>query len=307
MNKSIHSLVRTPLALAFAAIALLTATSSLAAAPVVLQFTASAANTTANILTLNDPHLNGKPTLKLIVTQDISYAAIVFNPHPIGIYYNTSTKTWEIFNEDITAMPPGAIFNVLIPTTAARVNGGATNSFTNQTFFTLRKHDASALLLQTHVFDPFPHVTTGPLNGVFQLSPVGLFFNPVVTTPPVPSSSGCWDVFNEDVGPALATSYNIADVTKAGTAAAPFSFIFTTTAANITGDLAEISNSLTNSKPNAVLFANHISTTAEPVYDKFYAVVYYTPSSRWGIATEDGSTMPVGVSFVITAYPSVTP
>jgi len=295
------------MALAFAAIALLTAPSAQAAAPVVLQFTAAAASITGNIFTLNDPHLNAKPTLKLIVTQDISVAAVVFNPHPIGVYYNTTTKVWEIFNEDIAAMPIGAIFNVLIPTTVARVNGGATNSFTNQTFFALRKHDSSALLLQTHIFDPFPHVTTGPLNGVFQLSPVGLFFNPVVTTAPIPSSSGCWEVFNEDLGPALATSYNIADVTKAGTAATPFSFIFTTTAANINGDFASISNPLTNSKPNAVLFANHISTTAEPVFDKFYAVAYDTPITSWVIVTEDASTMPVGVSFVVTAYPAVTP
>ena len=295
------------MALAFAAIALLTAPSAQAAAPVVLQFTAAAASITGNIFTLNDPHLNAKPTLKLIVTQDISVAAVVFNPHPIGVYYNTTTKVWEIFNEDIAAMPIGAIFNVLIPTTVARVNGGATNSFTNQTFFALRKHDSSALLLQTHIFDPFPHVTTGPLNGVFQLSPVGLFFNPLVTTPPIPSSSGCWEVFNEDVSQARAVSYNIADVTKAGAAATPFSFIFTTTAANISSDYAAISNPLTDGKPNAILFANHISTTAEPVFDKFYAVSYDTPITSWVIVTEDASTMPVGVSFVVTAYPAVTP
>jgi hypothetical protein len=305
MNQSIHSLVRTSFALAFAAITFLTAPSSHAAAPVVLQFTAASASITGNIFTLNDPHLNGKPTLKLIVSQALIVPTVVYNPHPIGLYYNTTTKVWEIFNEDLAAMPVGAIFNVLIPTTAQRVNGGATNSFYNQTFFTLRKHDASALLLQTHVFDPFPRVATGGLNGVFQVSPVGLFFNPVVTTAPIPASSGCWDVFNEAITPALAVSYNIADVTKAGTTATPFSFIFTTTVANITGDDASISNPLTNAKPNAILFANHIATTAGAVFDKFYAVGY--SSGTWYIVTEDHSTMPVGVSFVITAYPAVTP
>jgi len=305
MKNSIHPFVRTSVAFAFAAIALFATPSTRAAAPVVLQFTTAAASITGNIFTLNNPHLNAKPTLKLIVTQALVAPGAVFNPHPIGIYYNTATKVWEIFNEDIAAMPVGAIFNVLIPTTVARVNAGATNSFTNQTFFALRKHDSSALLLQTHIFDPFPHVATGALNGVFQLSPVGLFFNPVVTTAPIPASSGCWEVFNENLTPARAVSYNIADVTKAGTTAAPLSFIFTTTAANVSGDSAAISNTLTNSEPNAILFANHISTAAGAVFDKPYAVGYSSPT--WYIVTEDLSTMPVGLSFVVTVYPAVTP
>jgi len=307
MKTFVHPSLRAASILAFAAIALLAPASAQAASPVVLQFTAASANITGNILTLNDPHLNGKQGLKLIVTQDISLTAPVLNNHPIGLYYNTATKLWEIFNEDIAAMPVGAIFDVLIPTTVARVNGGATNSFVNQTFFTLRKHDSSALLLETHVFDPFPTVTTGPLNGVFQVNSVGLYFNPVVTTKPVPASSGCWELFTEDLAPALAASYNIADVTKAGTAADPYSFLFTTTAANVSGDAAIISNAATNAKPNAILFANHVSTSAGAVFTPFYAVVYDTPSSEWVLVTENGSAFPVGISFVVTAFPAVTP
>jgi len=200
----------------------------------------------------------------------------------------------------------GAIFDVLIPAVAKRVDGGATNSFFNQTIFPLRKGNPNALLLQTHVFDPFPSITNGALNGVFQVSPVGLYFNPVITTKPIPASSGCWAVFNESVAPAVATAYTVADVTTEGVRGTPYSFIFTTTAANIGKDLALISNPATNGKPNAVVFANHISTAAVPVFDEVYAVVYYVPNSSWGIITEDGSNMPVGVSFVVTAYPSVT-
>jgi len=154
---------------------LLLGSQSANAAPVVLQFIASASNSSGNVLSLSDPRLNGKPALKLIVSQEITVATAVFNPHPIGVFYNTTAKTWNIFNEDVAAIPVGAVFNVLVPQIAQRINGGATNSFGNQTFFNLQKHNSAALLLQTHVFDPFPGITSSPINGVFEESPVGIF------------------------------------------------------------------------------------------------------------------------------------
>ena len=303
MKTPLRSSVRAIFFLTLAAIVLL-GSARARAAYVVLQFTAAAGNISGNILTLNDPHLNGKPGLKLIVTQAVLASGAVFNNAPIGVFYDTTAKEWKIFNENIAAMPVGAIFNVLIPEIAQRVNGGATNSFGNQTFFNIRKHDSAAFLLQTHLFDPFPGITSSVINGVFQVSPIGLFFNPIVTTAPIPASSGHWEVFNENLGEAGAVSYNVADVTKAGVKGTPYSFLFTTSASNTTGVFAKISNPLTDGKPNAILFVNHIATTTGAVFNTFYGAGFATPS--WGIVTEDSSSMPLGLTFVVTAFPSVT-
>lgn len=284
-----------------AAIALFATASTQAAAPVALQFTSTSTNTTGNILTLNDPRLNGKGSLKLIVSQDVLSSAIAFNNHPIGIVYDQTAKQWKIFNEDVVAIPTGAIFNVLIPETAQRVNGGATNSFYNQTFFNVRMGEPNALLLQTHIFDPFPNITSGAFNGVFQLNPVGLYYYPVITTHPVPASSAHWELFNENAAPALAAAYNVADVTGYKVAGVPHSFIFTTS--TVSGDFAPISNPLTNDTPNVILFANQVSLAPGVVYNHFYAVAYDVSTSAWGIVSEDGSSMPVGISFVVAVVP----
>jgi len=228
MNNSIRPSIYAGLVRALVVIALLASASASAQAalPIVLQVTSSAANTSGNILTIDDSHFNAKPSLNLIVTQTVFSGTPVFNNNPVGVFYNVAAKRWTIFNEDGVAIPPGAVFNVLVPKFATRINGGTNNSFANQTFFTFRKRNANALLLQTHVYDPFPMITNGVFNGIIQGGPVGFFFNPIVTTTPIPPSSGCWSVFNENVlVPALAAAYTVADVTKAGTTATPYSFI----------------------------------------------------------------------------------
>lgn len=56
---------------------------------------------------------NGDANAILIVTQNYSPES-VYNPHPVGVWYNTESDKWEIFNEDLAAMPEDAAFNVLV-------------------------------------------------------------------------------------------------------------------------------------------------------------------------------------------------
>lgn len=52
----------------------------------------------------------GDPAVKLLVTQRWTAGAPVYNPHPIGVYYDGIV--WRVFNEDLAVMPVGAMFNV---------------------------------------------------------------------------------------------------------------------------------------------------------------------------------------------------
>jgi hypothetical protein len=56
---------------------------------------------------------NGDPNAILIVTQYFADDE-VYNEHPVGVWYNSDTDKWEIFNEDLAAMPENAAFNVLV-------------------------------------------------------------------------------------------------------------------------------------------------------------------------------------------------
>ncbi len=61
---------------------------------------------------INNPLINGNEDAILIVTQQ--YLTDVYNPHPVGVWYNEGTERWNIFNEDEVDIPEGAAFNVLV-------------------------------------------------------------------------------------------------------------------------------------------------------------------------------------------------
>lgn len=65
----------------------------------------------ANGTDIDNPLCNGDPTALLFVTQRYSN---VYNNSPVGVYYNANRSRWEIFNENNTAIPTNAQFNVLV-------------------------------------------------------------------------------------------------------------------------------------------------------------------------------------------------
>jgi len=66
---------------------------------------------------IDHPLTNGDPDAILFVTQNFnyhSYPSAVNNIHPVGVQYLDVVDRWVIYNVDLYAMPPGAIFNVLV-------------------------------------------------------------------------------------------------------------------------------------------------------------------------------------------------
>jgi Tol biopolymer transport system component len=84
------------------------------ACPSVFVHRANSSNTSFHITTVDHPLANNNPNALLFVTQNWNPGGTggVYNNHPIGVYYNGSR--WNIFNQDIAAMPAGAGFNVEI-------------------------------------------------------------------------------------------------------------------------------------------------------------------------------------------------
>jgi len=76
----------------------------------VFRHTATSRNTSGHITTLNHPATNGNPNAKLIISQ--YWGKKVYNNHSIGVYY--SGGKWKIYNQDFSAMPENAMFNILV-------------------------------------------------------------------------------------------------------------------------------------------------------------------------------------------------
>lgn len=81
------------------------------------QSTDVAACLTDQCTVIDNPLTNGDPNAILIVTQRYNEGESptgVYNPHAVGVWYAPGLGKWTIFNEDVSAMPVGAKFNVLV-------------------------------------------------------------------------------------------------------------------------------------------------------------------------------------------------
>jgi hypothetical protein len=66
---------------------------------------------------IDSPLTNGDPNAILIVTARFNEGASVsgvYNGKVVGVWYEPGLTKWVIFNEDLTAMPLGAKYNVLV-------------------------------------------------------------------------------------------------------------------------------------------------------------------------------------------------
>ena len=267
-----------------------------AAPPKVYRFTATAGNTLDYAMTVDHPSFNGKSTLRLIVSQ---YSNGVSNPHPVGVKYHHSFQRWQIINEDIEDMPANATFNVMIAPAAKPVSVSPSNVDGSLAFFPLQKGNAAAKLLTTHMSNPIAQ-----LNAVSQPNNIGLFFIPPGSRAPV--SSGRWSIYQESGESHVAAVHNVLDVTNLKVANSLISFRHTAAAANTTGSETVITNTLTDGKPDAVLFVQHVFTAAAAKnVDEVLGVRY--ADGKWRIFAQDGSDLPVTSEFVVAAFPALTP
>ena len=77
-------------------------------------------NTSDDGTYLDDPLVNGKPDIAVSVTQNWNPGGGrgVYNDHSVDVRYDEDREAWEVFNEDGSALPDGASFNVGVPKVA---------------------------------------------------------------------------------------------------------------------------------------------------------------------------------------------
>lgn len=83
------------------------------------------ANTVGDSTYLNMSGTDFKPNAKIQVTQVWDPAGMggMYNPHPVGVWYNNSRGEWAVFNEDQAPMQLGEQFYVLVNSSAPHGGG----------------------------------------------------------------------------------------------------------------------------------------------------------------------------------------
>jgi hypothetical protein len=139
-------------------------------------------------ITLDSPRLNGDPNAKVFIT---ALYQSTYNPHPVGVVFNTTNQKWQIRNLDGASMPAGTTF-------AVRIDGPASDRHTatreNTTaYFTTIDHPVSnrnpyAVVVVTQVG------TTNPSNimVLYQYWPIEK-----------------WAIFNQDSANILGSTFNV--------------------------------------------------------------------------------------------------
>jgi hypothetical protein len=250
--------------------------------------TATAANISSNWTEIDHPLTNNKPNAIVLVTQNWNPGGTggVYNNHPIGVWYRSSTKKWAIFNQDIAAMPIGADFNVLIPTAGAGAfvhTATAANISSNWTDIDhpLSNNNPNAIVLVTQNWNP------GGGSGQYNDHAIGVWYN---------SSTLKWAIFNQDIAAMPAgADFNVL-IRTAGRDA----FVHTATAANITSNSTFIDHPFSNNNPNAIVLVTqnwNPGGGSGKYNDHPIGVWYSTTAKKWAIFNQDIASMPIGADF----------
>ncbi len=150
---------------------------------------ATAANIGSNVTEIYYPLTNGNPDAIVLTTPTyVESRGDQIDPHPIGVWYNTASHKWTVFNQDLVAMPLGAAFNVFVPPagssrfvhTASPGNIGGSMTYIDNA---LTNNRPNAMLFVTPNWNP------GGSGGTYDNHNIGVWY--VIGTRK-------WAIFNQD-------------------------------------------------------------------------------------------------------------
>jgi len=279
--------------------------SATAAAPVTVTshfvWTATSANSSGDSTFINNLATNNRPGDLLFITHNWTQGAVcgcVDDSSPVGVWYDTSTGRWAIFNEDRSAIRAGASFNVLaVPAASSSVfvqTATAGNSAGGSTYISspLTNGLPGTRLMITPVWNP------GGSGGTYNNHFTGVGYDP---------SKRRWAILNED---RLSMTANASFNVMVGTAnsGGGTSALQTATTTNINGRITFIThNSLTTGDPNEILFEtpNYNPGGVGGTYDPQPIATYWSPAHGHAAIFNDNQVpMPLHAAFNLILYQS---
>ena len=273
--------------------------------------TATAVNTTGAITEIDYPLVNGNANAILQVTQNWNPGGFgeVDNNHIVGVRYNRNSQRWAIFNQDGSAIPDGASFNVLAlvhhrnafvhsvseQPSIAQNQDPLTKSWTELDHVQLNGHP-NAIFHVTHNWNPLSD------TGIDNDHIIGVRYD---------QDSQRWAIYNQDDAPLPnRASFNVfLPIVRER------SFNIRATVSNL--NFVEIDHPLTNDNPNAIVQATHNFSVVQDgeKNNSYIGVLFNAMSGKWAVINQNlltiekdtgfnifvPSTLPNSASFIHTA------
>jgi len=151
----------------------------------VFAHTTTLTNTSGHITTLDHPLLNGDSDASEIVIVTPNWTE-TYNPKEIGVYYDSSQGKWTIFNQDISAMPIGAVFNVQVVRDA---NTGFKQLATVANIVSTSKTEIDNIFLNNNNNAQFIITQNWSLAGIYNNEAIGVEYD---------NASNRWRIINID-------------------------------------------------------------------------------------------------------------
>lgn len=242
---------------------------------------ATTANSAFDYTDIDNADTNNNPNAIVTVTPNWAPYS-VYDNHPIGVWYHNGK--WSIFNQDGTAIPNHAAFNVY-----ALPNAGYTGVFVHTATVSNSAGDFTDINNSASNNQPNNIVLVTPNwapYSVYDNHPIGVWYH-----------NGKWSIFNQDLTaiPNRA-SFNVIVLTPNvfGT------FIHVANSSNSAFDYTDLNSSVTNNNGNAIVF---ITANWAPyhVYNNHNTGVWYH-SGKWSIFNQDGSAIPNLAAFNVLAF-----
>ena len=250
--------------------------------------TATAANTSGFSTTINHPSLNGVSSARPIITHNWNPTSRggTYNDHNVGVVYDNTTQRWQIFNQDMAAMPLDVAFNVLVPADS-------------QTAY-VHQHNTTQNMGYDETYLDYPNLNffSGAKLFFTQNRTPNNVYNDRVTGAAYDNAQNKWVIQNSleiefDPVPNLA-AYNVLIPTFDQD-----SFIHTAGFANTELNITQIDHPRLNENPEALVFITPRWPFSNSPTGNWHptGVFYNVTTEKWGIFNEDGSSMPIGAQF----------
>lgn len=146
-------------------------------------------NIVDNSTYIDHPDTNKDPKAILLVTQIQESDSEVTNSRPIGVWYDANRSgKWAVFNQDLSPMPEGATFSIVVTRSSPEVavhRANSTNTTDNSTYLDhpIANDNPKAVLSITPNWNP------GGLNGTYNDHLVGVRYD---------TEEKRWEILNQD-------------------------------------------------------------------------------------------------------------
>ena len=244
--------------------------------------TATSANTTGDAVFINNLATNDEPGALLYVSPNYDPGGVngTYDNSPIGVYYDSGSNAWSVFNENGADIPAGASFNVLVEPAATADAFSVTASSSNSAGDTVFISSGATNSLPNDVLQ-----ATQVYNGALNAIAAGVYYD---------SSNSQWGVFNEGSAPMVAgTEYNVLVGPAAGGKTEVLKGNKTNIAAAGGSAVSLGGNATTTGDSNAFILDTpnwDPSGTCGCVYDTSQTGLSYFPS-QWNVFNETEGVM----------------